>query len=181
MIEPQPQNTEQDSPDKPIFTQERLFRGEIHVKAPRLREVWQQKTWEPKAEVEMQVKQEPWEGTDQYVVHLSLNVTLKNQGMTAISFEVVQSGVFRLANLTPEQKEYALQAHAPDLLFPAARQAVADGMLQAGLPAFLLAPMHFAALYQQQKEKAKQDNAASNQDEFATQSLFDSENKPVLQ
>lgn len=161
MTEIQEQNTtqDQDSSDKPTFTQERLFRGEMYVKAPHLREVWQQKTWEPKVEVEMQVKQEPWDTTDQYVVHLSLHITLKNQGMTAITFDVVQSGVFRVANVSPEQKEYALQAHAPDLLFPAARQAVADGVLHAGLPPFLLAPMHFATLYQQQKEKAKNNPA----------------------
>lgn len=142
-----------DLSDQPVFTQERLFRGKLHVKAPRLREIAQQ-TWDPKAEIEMQIKHEPWDLPDRHTVHLGLQVIVKNQGVTAITVEVTQSGVFRLSNLSKEQQEYALNATAPDLLFPAARQAIADALLHAGLPPLLLTPVHFASLYQQQKDKA---------------------------
>ncbi len=157
-------SSENKKTEGPIFLQEHLFIPHQETKAMHLREVIKQE-WKPQSEVEMQIKNEPWNEQNRYVVNLVLRFVVKNQNMTIFNLELTQSGVFRLENLDAEQQKFALNAAAPDSLFPYLRKGVADAMLNAGLPPMWLTPMSFAAMYQQQKQKeldaAKQESSSA--------------------
>jgi len=61
---------------------------------------------------------------------------------------------YRVVNVPLSELEPFLLIEAPRLLFPFARQVAADAAAHGGLPPLMLAPIDFAALYQQQRDKA---------------------------
>lgn len=76
-------------------------------------------------------------------------------GQTAIfAIELVYAGVFRLANIPQENVRPLALIECPRLLFPFARQIIADASRNGGFPPLLLDPVDFVAMYRQQMETA---------------------------
>jgi preprotein translocase subunit SecB len=75
------------------------------------------------------------------------------------SFELTYCGVFQLVNVPEEQKHPAVMIECPRLLFPFARQIIAEAVSNGGFPPFLLNPIDFAALYQQRLQDAQRSPA----------------------
>ena len=71
-------------------------------------------------------------------------------GQVAFIVEVKQSGIFELSNVaTAQDLDYILATNAPNILFPYAREAIANLVTKGGFPQLLLPPMNFEAMYQQ--------------------------------
>jgi preprotein translocase subunit SecB len=69
---------------------------------------------------------------------------------------VQQAGVFKLSGFEDEEERRAvLGAYCPSVLFPFAREAVADLVQRGGFPAFLLQPVNFDALYHQHRAQTR--------------------------
>ena len=75
-------------------------------------------------------------------------------------FELNYSGVFRLVNIPAEQTHPVVMIECPRLLFPFARQIVADAVRNGGFPPLYLDPIDFAALYAQRAQQAQATQAA---------------------
>ena len=60
-------------------------------------------------------------------------------------------GLFGIRNIPEEQLQPFLLAEAPRILFPFARQIVAEAVQDGGFPPLLLDPIDFGALYMQQR------------------------------
>jgi preprotein translocase subunit SecB len=73
-------------------------------------------------------------------------------------FEIDYAGVFRLQNIPQPNLAGVVMVECPRLLFPFARQIVADAVRNGGFPPFLIDPIDFAALYNQ---RAAQQAAAA--------------------
>ena len=69
---------------------------------------------------------------------------------TGISVEVVQGGIFRIVNVPEADLGPILGIGCPNILFPYAREVVADTVNRAGFPPVNLAPVNFEALFAQQ-------------------------------
>ena len=67
----------------------------------------------------------------------------------AFQIELLYAGLFALRNVPAEQLQPFLLAEAPRLLFPFARQIIADASIDGGFPPLLLDPIDFAGLYMQ--------------------------------
>ncbi len=65
-------------------------------------------------------------------------------------YEASQAGVFTIKGIPQDQMQPLLAVHCPSVLFPYARETVADAIGRAGFPPVHLAPINFDALYQQQ-------------------------------
>jgi preprotein translocase subunit SecB len=65
------------------------------------------------------------------------------------NFELLYAGVFRVQNLPPENVHPVVMIECPRLLFPFARQIVADAVRNGGFPPLFIDPIDFAALYRQ--------------------------------
>ena len=63
--------------------------------------------------------------------------------------ELIYAGVFRLTNMPEEAVAPAILIECPRLLFPFARQVVADATRNGGFPPLMIDPVDFAALFQQ--------------------------------
>ena len=68
--------------------------------------------------------------------------------------EASQAGVFAIRGVPPNHLQPVLAIHCPNVLFPYARETVADATMRAGFPPVHLAPINFEALYQQQLAQA---------------------------
>ncbi len=63
--------------------------------------------------------------------------------------ELVYAGVFRLSNLSQEQTGPVVMIECPRMLFPFARQIMAEATRNGGFPPLLIDPVDFAQLYRQ--------------------------------
>ena len=102
----------------------------------------------PEISVNINVNANPLSETD-FEVELKLEATAKAEEEAMFAAELVYAGVFRLNNMPEEAKAPAVLIECPRLLFPFARQVLADATRQGGFPPLLLDPVDFAALYQQ--------------------------------
>lgn len=81
---------------------------------------------------------------------------------TLFKFELEYAGIFRLLHIPEEQKHPVVMIECPRLLFPFARQIIADAVRGGGFPPLYIDPIDFGALYQQRMaEVAKQGGATA--------------------
>ncbi len=80
-------------------------------------------------------------------VLLTVTVSAKQGEQTAFLVEVKQAGAFLMRNLSDDEVKRALSSICPGVLFPYARAAVSNLVMQGGFPQFLLPPVNFDALY----------------------------------
>lgn len=84
-----------------------------------------------------------------------VEVELKIEGQageganTTFRFDLLYAGVFRLQNVPQDQRTPLVLIEAPRLLFPFARQIIAEAVRAGGFPPLLIDPIDFAALYRQ--------------------------------
>ncbi len=64
-------------------------------------------------------------------------------------FELTYCGVFRIMNIPQEQMHPLVMIECPRMLFPFARQIIAEAVRQGGFPPLYIDPVDFVALYQQ--------------------------------
>ena len=70
-------------------------------------------------------------------------------------FELNYCGVFRLENIPAEQTQPVVMIEGPRLLFPFARQIVADAVRGGGFPPLYVDPIDFQGLYVQRLQQAQ--------------------------
>ena len=91
---------------------------------------------------------------DVYECVLTLTVTAKANDKTVFLIEAAQAGVFSIRGVPQSHLQPVLAIHCPTVLFPYARETIADATTRAGFPPVHLAPINFEALYQQQLAQA---------------------------
>ncbi len=74
--------------------------------------------------------------------------------------ELTYGGVFRIQGIPQEAMQAALLIECPRLLFPFARQIIADATRNGGFPPLMIDPIDFARLYQ--SRMAEQAKAKTN-------------------
>lgn len=93
-----------------------------------------------------------------YDVVLTLNARAQTGDDVLFNIELVYGGVFRLKNFSQEQLVPVLYVECPRLLFPFARQVMAEASRNGGFPPLMIDPIDFARMFQQRmaEERAKQ-------------------------
>jgi preprotein translocase subunit SecB len=103
---------------------------------------------QPTISVQINVNTKPMSNTD-FEVELKLEGKAEVAGSTLFGFDLLYGGVFRLQNIPQENLHPLLMIECPRLLFPFAREIVANAVVNGGFPPLLLDPIDFVALYQQ--------------------------------
>jgi len=114
----------------------------------------------PQVEVGLRTRGEQID-RDVYEVVLTITVTARAGDKTVFLVEVAQAGVFGIRGIAPDQAQPIVAIHCPTVLFPYAREAVADATMRAGFPPVQLAPINFEMLYQQQLAQMQGQPAAA--------------------
>ena len=87
---------------------------------------------------------------DVHEVTLKMEVTAKSDNGVHFVIDLSYGGLFGLRNLPEEALQPFLLIEAPRLLFPFARQIVADATSSTGFPPLLLDPIDFTGAYMAQ-------------------------------
>ena len=87
---------------------------------------------------------------DVYECVMTVTVTATAGDRTVFLVEVAQAGIFAVQGATEDTLQTVLAMHCPAMLFPYARQAIANATMNAGFPPVQLQPVNFEALYAQQ-------------------------------
>jgi preprotein translocase subunit SecB len=103
---------------------------------------------QPTISVQINVNTKPMSATD-FEVELKLEGKAEVTGSTLFGFDLLYAGVFRLQNIPQDNVPPLLMIECPRLLFPFAREIVANAVINGGFPPLLLDPIDFVALFQQ--------------------------------
>jgi preprotein translocase subunit SecB len=89
-----------------------------------------------------------------YEVELHLDAKATSDGKVIFASELLYAGVFRLENFPANLLHPAVLIECPRMLFPFARQILADATRNGGFPPLMLDPIDFAVMYQKRLQQA---------------------------
>ena len=94
----------------------------------------------------------------EYEVELSIEGGAGEGANTMFKFELLYGAVLRLSGIPQDSVHAVIMIEGPRLLFPFARQIIAEATRNGGFPPLMLDPIDFAQMFQQ---KLAEDQAAS--------------------
>ena len=109
---------------------------------------------QPQIGIQVNVNAKQMAETD-FEVDLTLEGDAKIGNDVLFAFELTYSGVFRVRNVPQEQLHPVIMIECPRLLFPFARQMVADAVRNGGFPPLYIDPIDFVGLYRQKAAEAQ--------------------------
>ena len=103
---------------------------------------------QPQINIQINVNANPLSDTDIEVV-LKLEGKAEANDNLLFGFDLQYAGVFRIQNVPPDAMNAVVLIECPRLLFPFAREIIANTVRNGGFPPLLLDPVDFVALYRQ--------------------------------
>ena len=129
------------------FAIQRIYVKDISFESPNAPAIFR-KEWQPEVKLDLDTRSEKLED-NMFEVILSLTVTTTVAGETAFLCEVQQAGIFAVPELQDAQMAHMLASFCPNILFPYARETVANLVNRGTFPQLNLAPVNFDALFAQ--------------------------------
>ena len=96
-----------------------------------------------------------------YEVTLTLDAKAGEGEEVNFQVELQYAGVIRVANMKSEHIQPFLLIEGPRLLFPFARQIMADAVRNGGFPPLMIDPIDFVTLYRRNLQRAQEQNVAA--------------------
>ncbi|MCE1235327.1 MAG: protein-export chaperone SecB [Hyphomicrobiales bacterium] len=107
----------------------------------------------PQIEINVNVGAQPLSATE-FECELKLEAKAMLGENVMFNVELLYAGLFRIENVPEEHLHPFVLIECPRLLFPFARQILADATRNGGYPPLMLDPIDFVALYQQNAARA---------------------------
>ena len=114
----------------------------------------------PSININVNVNANPLSDTD-FDVLLSLDAEARDDKKVVFKAELVYGGVFRISGFPQEHMLPLLFIECPRLLFPFARQVIADATRNGGFPPLMIDPIDFASMFTQRMAAEQQNQARS--------------------
>ena len=96
-----------------------------------------------------------------FEVELLLEGSAVEGSNTLFKFDLNYAGVFRIVNVPEQEIHPILMIECPRLLFPFAREIIANAIRGGGFPPLLIDPIDFVSLYRQRIAEAHQQQPTS--------------------
>ena len=106
----------------------------------------------PEISVSVNVNARPLGPTD-FEVELHLEAKAMAKDKVAFASELIYDGTYRLENFPQQLLHPAVLIECPRMLFPFARQILAEATRNGGFPPLMLDPIDFAAMYQRRMQQ----------------------------
>ena len=149
MTDPQPQQA--------VFSIEKVYVKDASVELPNAPGVFLEAQ---SPQVEIQLSSNSAKLNDAlYDVVVTVTATAKQSDKTFFLVEVAQAGIFQIEGVPEQDLAPLLGIACPNILFPYAREAVADLVSRAGFPPIHLAPVNFEAIYVQRLQQQESQSA----------------------
>jgi preprotein translocase subunit SecB len=130
---------------QPVFNIEKVYVKDASIETPNSPQVFLEPA-QPQVEVQLQ------NGAQRlnevlYEVVVTVTVTAKAGDKTLFLVEAAQAGIFQIQHVPAADLEPILGVGCPNILFPYAREVVAELIGRAGFPPIHLQPVNFEAMY----------------------------------
>ena len=133
------------SPQVSILAQ---YTRDLSVENPSAPQVYQ---WQVQPNLDVQFNINVTAAADEvHEVALKIEVTARSENGVHFAVDLSYAGLFGLRNVPEDALQPFLLIEAPRLLFPFARQIVADAVSNSGFPPLLLDPIDFTSAYMSQ-------------------------------
>lgn len=142
--------------EAPLFTVLTQYLKDLSFESPNAPQALRPREKSPEINIGINVNANPMED-DNYDVVLTLSAKAGEGKDMLFNVELVYGGVFRVKNIPQEHIMPLVFIECPRLLFPFARQIVADATRNGGFPPLMIDPIDFAGLFQKRvaEEQAK--------------------------
>ncbi|VFP82803.1 protein-export chaperone SecB [Candidatus Erwinia haradaeae] len=132
-------------PNKRCVQIHRIYTKDISFEAPNVPQIFQS-YWNPEIKLNINTTSVQLMD-DMYEVVLQITVIANISANTAFLCEVQQGGVFSLRNMEQKEIAHSLGAYCPNLLFPYARECIANLIGRGTFPVLHLEPINFEELF----------------------------------
>ncbi|MBI1244622.1 MAG: protein-export chaperone SecB [Alphaproteobacteria bacterium] len=129
---------------------------DLSFESPRAPDIFLAQDKNPQVGADVRVEARPL-GENVYEVELSIQASARSGEETVFVVDCLYAGVFQIAGLPQEHLGPFLMIECPRMIFPFARNIVADATREGGFPPLLLQPVDFVELYR--KRLAEQTQA----------------------
>ena len=127
------------------------YTKDLSFEVPGAPEIFATLREQPRVDLQLDVQARPLqEGGNVYEVSLQIRADAQAQNTTCFIAELVYCGIFTIS-VEPEVLEPVLLVECPRLLFPFARNILAEVTRDGGFPPVMLAPIDFVALWQSRR------------------------------
>jgi preprotein translocase subunit SecB len=145
---------------EPQIAQIAQYIKDMSVESPNAPAVFQ---WQVQPQVDIGFNINVNNITDEvHEVILKVNVDAKSENGAHFLIDLSYAGLFGLRNLPDQALGAFLLVEAPRLLFPFARQVIAEAVQNTGFPPLLIEPIDFGAVYMQQLEATQAQPGGGN-------------------
>jgi preprotein translocase subunit SecB len=147
-ITPAPEGNGQGAGEQPQATTIAQYIKDLSAESPSAPQVFQWQT-QPALDVQFGINGSKV-GEDVHEIILKIEVNAKSDSGTHFIVDLSYAGLFGFRNIPEEALPPFLLVEAPRLLFPFARQIIAEAVQNLGFPPVLLDPIDFASAYMAQ-------------------------------
>ena len=117
---------------------------------------------QPQIGIQINVGAKPMRDGSEYEVELKVEAKAELNGKTLFALELVYAGIFRAQNVAQETIHPFILIECPRMLFPFARQIVADAVRNGGFPPLMIDPVDFVTLYRQRMAQQAPSNVLAS-------------------
>ncbi len=146
----------------PVFAVLTQYLKDLSFESPRAPDIFLAQDKNPQVTADVKVEARPL-GQDVYEVELSIEAKAMTGEEPVFVIECLYAGVFQLSGLGQDHLGPFLMIECPRMLFPFARNIVADSTREGGFPPLLLQPVDFVELYRKRIAAQKPPPAPSAQ------------------
>ena len=103
---------------------------------------------QPKINIQINVNAKPLAEHD-FEVELKIEGRAEATNTMLFSFDLLYAGIFKIQNVPQENVHAIVMIECPRLLFPFAREIIANAVRNGGFPPLMIDPVDFVSLYRQ--------------------------------
>jgi preprotein translocase subunit SecB len=138
---------------QPVFNIEKTYVRDLSLEVPNAPHIFMEGET-PEVAIQLSTQAAPvGDGVFESVVGVTVTAMIGDK--TVFLVEVKQAGIFRIQHVPEQDLDPILGIACPNILFPFAREVVADAVNRAGFAPVILAPVNFEAIYQQRLAEAQ--------------------------
>jgi preprotein translocase subunit SecB len=136
----------------PSFLLRTQYIKDLSFENPQAPDIYRTLNKPPEVTVNIDVSSRPLAATDDYEIVMSIAATAKADGKDVFIVELTFGAVFQVAGFPADAMQPLLLIEIPRLMFPFARNIVAEVTRDSGFPPLLIHPVDFVAMYRQKFE-----------------------------
>jgi len=144
---------DQGTSDKQIAIQ-KIYVKDFSFESPHTPDIFAKTNWSPKTDLNLRSSHKMGTNNNHEVV-LTITIEAKEDEQTFFLVELQQAGLFHITGYDEAEFKAIVGSYCPNILFPYARESVANIVSKGGFPEFLLQPINFDALYAQGMAQAQ--------------------------